>query len=120
MLREPHSGTIVVINAWDDLCRSMLDKMTGSNGNYTAVSPELGLKKYQPFKLVLVCGCQISFAETYSKEFRARVIEMPHPTYHEWNPHAIAMAGRFIREGRIDLELRLNDGWLFATPLVPF
>lgn len=86
------------------------------------------LRALWPFELLLVCGKvaqqTYSLADTmdrYSpRQPRARVIEMPHPAARTWTRSALAWARRLIQEGSGDLSMRLAQGRLVVTPLIPF
>lgn len=80
------------------------------------------LKDLEPFQLLLVCGrvAQNTYCIPNRSENPCRIIELPHPAARQWSRKTLETAGRFIREGTIDLELYFDSGRLLARNLIPF
>lgn len=78
------------------------------------------LLSLQPFQLLLVCGRVAQQTYHPGDAGDARIIELPHPAARGWTTVALRQAGEFIRHGTHSLDLKLVDGRIKASLLIPF
>lgn len=110
-----HHDELCVTNA----CREAVERAT----HHGTPDPEWlaeNLERLRPFSLILVCGKAAQQTIRLSSTVGARCIFLPHPAARNWTREGLAFAGKLIREGKTDLELRIVNGVLQAQRLVPF